>query len=207
MTTKIISASLRDNSSGKKTFYINIRRDLTAELKLKDTPHVEVTRQSDRYKIKFLTKQTPRSRKISFKDSYSYVGFSPELFKLNHTEPVSSFQINADISEEGTLEFDFDTEEFLRPRATFTNTQKITSAEDKVAAGFKVDTAWGEKYQMAADERIEQEIIASMKRKYSLTTDEIIVSSTSETPSIVSNPTDYARAWVGYVSIATKGAK
>jgi hypothetical protein len=91
MTSKLITASLRDNSSGKKTFYINLRPTLVAELNLKDNPHVEVTRQSDRYKVKFLTKQTARSRKISFKETYAYVGFAPELFKLNHTEPVSSF--------------------------------------------------------------------------------------------------------------------
>jgi hypothetical protein len=206
MTSKLITASLRDNSSGKKTFYINLRPTLVAELNLKDNPHVEVTRQSDRYKVKFLTKQTARSRKISFKETYAYVGFSPELFKLNHTEQVSSFPIEAALSDEGDLEFDFDTDEFTRPRATLGNTQKINTAAEKLAAGFKPDTAWGEKFQMQADELIEHEIIASMKRKYSLTTEEIIESSTTNSK-LVADPADYARIWTGYVSVSTKGAK
>jgi hypothetical protein len=207
MTTKLITASLRDNSGGKRTLFINLRPNVVEELDLRNNPHVEITRPTDRYRIKFLNKQTARSRKISFKESYAYVGFSPETFKLNHTEPVSSFPINADVSEEGVLEFEFDTEEFIRPRATLSETKKIMSAEDKLAAGFKVDTAWGEKYQMMVDDHIEREIIESMKRKYSLPTETLIATSSTVTPELITNPSDYARIWTGYVAIATKGAK
>lgn len=205
METKLITASLRDNSSGKRTLFINLRPNVVEELNLKDTPHVEVTRQSDRYKIKFLTKQTVRSRKISFKESYAYVGFAPEIFKIDHADPVSSFPIEADLAEEGALEFDFDVEEFKRPRATIIDTRKINSAADKLAAGFKPDTTWGEKFQIQADVKIERERIAAMKRKYSLPTDDLIA--TTAQTKLVADPTDYARVWTGYVSIATKGAK
>jgi hypothetical protein len=204
MTTKIITASLRDNSSGKRTFFINIRPNLVEELNLKDKPHVEVTRSEDKYRIKFLARQTARSRKISFKDSYAYVGFAPELFKLTHPEPVSSFPIDAELNDDGMLEFDFDTEEFIKPRATLAETRKIKCLEDKVAAGFAPDSAWGMKLQMEMDEKIEHEIIATMKRKYAMPADEIIASTKLN---LVEDKGEYAQVWVGYATISQKVVK
>lgn len=205
---KLITASLRDNSSGKRTLFINLRPTVVEELNLKDTPHVEITRlnsdEGDRYRIKFLAKQTARSRKISFKESYAYVGVAPDVFKLTHDEQVSSFPIDADLTGDGYLEFDFDIDEFLKPRASLGETRKINTTADKVAAGFKADTAWGVKFQMDTEEKMEQEIIACMKRKYALPVEEIV---SSPKLTLIQDPVDYARVWTGYTTINTKGAK
>jgi hypothetical protein len=165
METKLITTSLRNNSSGKRTFFVNLRPNLVDELNLKNTPYVELTRNADRYKLKFLSKQTARSRKILFKERSATVGFAPEVFKLDCTETISPFPIDAEYVD-GALEFYFDTEEFLKPRSAITETKKITSTEDKIAAGFKPDTAWGVKIQSDIDERIEKTIFESMKRKF-----------------------------------------
>lgn len=201
MTTKLITTSLRNNSSGKPTVQVNLRPNLVSELNLESTPHVELTRSASKYKLKFLSKQTARSRKLSFKESYATVGFPPEVFRLgNHKETVSSFPIDAEYIDD-YLEFDFDATEFVKPRASATKTNKIATAEEKVAAGFKADTAWGVKVQAEMDERIERMTIESMKRKFMEFSGEVEKQGTVQT-----SFQSYSKIITGYASIKVGGA-
>lgn len=167
MNTTIISSSLRKTSSSNKlAFYINLRGEHIEALNLKENRNVEVTKNGDRYKVRFLAKPTARSRALQFKtDQGASVYFAPELFKLNHTEQVAAFRMEAEYVE-NSIEFLFDQEEFFKPRATVAETKKITTPEEKAAATFKVDTAWAVKVQAEIDEKIDALIASSMKKKF-----------------------------------------
>lgn len=200
MNTKTISISLRKNSNSKFTSFLNFRAATVDELNLKANPHVELTRSGDRYKVRFLSEQTARSRKILFKDRNAYVGFSPDMFKLDHEETVSPFAIDADFVN-GALEFDFDQEEFLKPRASsLTATKKVSTTEEKVAQGFKPDSAWGVKVQADMDKRIAKQIRWSMKQKFEIE---------DFTMATVSNdaPVSYANIVRGYLAVNQKVVK
>jgi hypothetical protein len=200
MNTKTISISLRKNSNSKFTSFLNFRSATVDELDLKTKPHVELTRNGDRYKVRFLSEQTARSRKILFKDRNAYVGFSPDVFKLEHEEAVSPFPIDAEFVN-GALEFDFDQEEFLKPRASsLTSTKKVSTTEEKVAQGFKPDSAWGIKVQAEMDNRIAKQIRWSMKQKFEI--EEFTMTQTTNDA-----PISYANVVRGYLTVNQKVVK
>lgn len=91
---------------------------------------------------------------------------NPTMFKITADEPSDTTVIVADYLEDNTgLTFDFDVEEFLRPREERIPAA-ITNAEEKVEAGFEPDSAWGEKFQLQTEERIRKVIQNCMKAKF-----------------------------------------
>lgn len=171
MNTTIISSSLRKTSSSNKlAFYINLTHEHIKKLDLENREYVELVKSGESYKLRFLEKETPRTRKLSLKrvdgtPKGASVNFAPEQLKIIPKEQVAAFRMEAEYVEDG-MEFVFDQEEFFKPRATASETKKIATVEEKIAAGFKPDTAWGLKLQTEVDEKIDALITSSMKKKF-----------------------------------------
>jgi hypothetical protein len=165
-----ITGSLRKVASGKSYLMklcFNFKKEHVESLQLTDNRHVEITKSGDKYKVRFRKSPTARSMTLSLSDKGgARVMVNPTMFKITADEPSDTTVIVADYLEDDTgLTFDFDVEEFLRPREERIPAT-ISNAEEKVEAGFEPDSAWGEKFQQQTEERIRKVIQSCMKAKF-----------------------------------------
>lgn len=175
MTTTIITGSLRKVQSGKSHLMkvcLNFKKEHVDELHLDQNKHVELTRNGDKFKIKFLKQATYRSMTLSKSSTGgARLMTNPSMFKINVTETTDTSTIVARYLEDKSgLEFDFNLEEFLRPkeeRVILT----VANQEDKVEYGFEPDSAWGVKFQEEVDAKIQNRMKAYMRSKFGMNDD------------------------------------
>ncbi len=93
---------------------------------------------------------------------------NPQMFKIDLTEPTDTNTITAEYLDDKTgLKFNFDLDEFLKPREERT-IATITSTVDKIDAGFEPDSAWGVKFQGEVDAKIRSRMNDYMKAKFGM---------------------------------------
>jgi hypothetical protein len=136
-----ITGSLRKVASGKSHLMklcFNFKKEHVESLNLADNRHVEITKNGDLYKVRFRKSPTYRSMTLSLSDKGgARVMVNPSLFKITADEPSDTSSIVADYLEGDTgLTFAFDVADFLKPREERIPAS-ITSAEEKVEAGFE----------------------------------------------------------------------
>lgn len=153
--------------------YLNFKKEHMEELQLDTYKFVILTKRGIRYTAKFLEKKTPRTLTLSKNPSGgARLAVPPWIFGLeNVSDCVEANTFDAEYLDDRTgLQFDFDAEEFLKPKEK-APIATIATREDKIEAGFKPDSAWGVKFQSEIDAKIQARINAYMKSKFGLDDD------------------------------------
>lgn len=170
-----ITGSLRKVQSGKSHLMkvcLNFKKEHVDELLLEQRKYVEITRNGDTFKVRFFPKPTYRSLALSLNtNGGARVMMNPQMFKISLTEPTDTNTITAEYLDDKTgLKFDFNIDEFLKPKEERT-IASITSAVDKVDAGFEPDSAWGVKFQNEVDAKIRARMAEYMRAKFGMNDD------------------------------------
>lgn len=167
-----ITGSLRKVQSGKSHLMkvcLNFKKEHVDELQLDINKYVEVTRSGDKFKVRFLHKPTARSLALSKSSNGARLMMNPAMFKIAITEPTDTNTLVAEyLDDMSGLTFDFNMEEFVKPREERT-IATISSPIDKIDAGFEPDSAWGVAFQEKVDILIQERIDAYFRAKLELT--------------------------------------
>ena len=172
--TKTITGSLRKVTSGKSHLMkvcLNFKKEQVEELQLDVNKHVEITRNGDRFKIRFYSKPTYRSMVLSKSSTGARLMTNPKMFKIDVTEPTDTSTIVINYLEDKTgLEFDFNIDEFLKPKEERV-VATVSTPQDKTDFGFEPDSAWGVKFQETVDKKIQARMREYMRSKFGMDDD------------------------------------
>lgn len=169
----VISLSLVRRTPASKSLNpcLNLGKHLTELLDLKNVKYAVPYCDSTRKKYRVVFTSTPTDLELMRAVAVQIttgggarILFKPGAFDMG-PQPVAAVQFVASLVG-NQLHFEYDKEEFLKPKVQVKETRKIESVEEKTLAGFKPDTAWGQKFTVEIEEEVEQEILRYMHCKY-----------------------------------------
>ena len=166
----VISVSYRAKSKGsEKQICLNITQAVVEHLRLDGDRHFVVKKKDNTYTIQFSDKMNARSRKVPAikRDTMRVELFlDTKVIQVNEDENIKAVRQDILLSEDGNMmTFEFDIEEFLKPKP-LGMTRIVETREDKIEAGFKPDSDWGQSLDATVDELIMQKRMAYFSRKF-----------------------------------------
>jgi hypothetical protein len=186
---------------------VNLRKEHWDNLNLEENRYAKLVGGNGRYKLKFAKTKIPGYVTVTpSRNGENLTGatiyFPAEILNIQTADKIPAYNLVAEYVD-GGVAFDFDKDDFLKPRTPSTEVTKIETAEDKVVYGFKPDTAWGVKVQERVDAEIDALITSSMKRKF----EDIVVNVSAPTTQIDTPKMDYSGLVGGYASIKQTWSK
>lgn len=145
----------------KRVFVVNIRAEAVAHLRLGDPKNkprfVAMKATPTGYSMTFTDRPTARSLKVPAPKTNSVViEFDDRFFRIAYDENVPAQLCDALMSSDGnTLLLNINIEQFL-DQTPLLVTEVITTKADKVQAGFKEDSLWGEALDRDVDSQIKE---------------------------------------------------
>lgn len=144
---------------------INIPKDISVALDVETNRHVTYEYKDGRMVMKFHKEQVENSRVVNYSQGYAKLPLEQDLFGLAFSESVKAKRYNPVLLEDG-FEFEFDHTKLEELEPFMIPTRKIKNKEDKLEAGFKDDSAWGEKYHKEANQAILDHFNQIMAARY-----------------------------------------
>ncbi len=166
--TRISVSYRKSNSKSKRRqLCINFASQAVLHLDLASKRYFECRKKDNRITIKILDKESARSAYIPVPQKDNVQMFLSEyIMTLDHDDDVAARDMRAEMAPDGSsIWFEFDQDEYVKPQPLVI-TNVIETTEAKIEAGFKPDSAWGQKIQDEVEERIAEAHRAYMRCKY-----------------------------------------